>query len=274
MKRIQVLPDVHHKINRVKKIIEQNNFDELVSLGDWFDDFGDTPDHATRTAEYLLELQATYGKRFTWLLGNHDVMYTAPHGATWYHCSGFSYTKERAARAVLTDKLDWNQIQLAYIIDPVGFNLPIVLSHAGLSLFHFAKSPNDKTLELQHVKLVLARAMLDVLEGKKPTRLLGAGLSRGGRELVGGIDWQDWNGDFEPAQGYHQIVGHTPCRVPQVMTQSGHLLPYDLQKVHKVAGTQQLSVCLDTHLRHYAVLEVNGEEDCHKLMIYEYDEYE
>ncbi len=60
-----------------------------------------------------------------------------------------------------------------------------------------------------------------------------AGRDRGGPQAVGGILWCDWE-SFRPIPGIRQVVGHTPGS--DVRFKKG-------------------SVCLDTHLRHYGLLE-------------------
>jgi hypothetical protein len=63
-----------------------------------------------------------------------------------------------------------------------------------------------------------------------------AGVERGGPARYGGILWCDWNA-FEPIKDLPQIVGHTPGREVRYKGNS---------------------ICLDTHLHHYGLLE-NGE---------------
>ena len=64
--------------------------------------------------------------------------------------------------------------------------------------------------------------------------LLRAGWVRGGDQAKGGCTWLDWDEEFEDIPGVPQIVGHTIGKEPR---------------------WKGASLCLDTQLRHYAVIE-------------------
>lgn len=79
MSNILVIPDVHLKFNImypiIKKITSQNKVDQLVFLGDYFDDWGQQTNNKLyqETCDALLKLKKEYNCVF--LLGNHDVPY-------------------------------------------------------------------------------------------------------------------------------------------------------------------------------------------------------
>ena len=79
MSNILVIPDVHLKFNImypiIKDITSQNKVDQLVFLGDYFDDWGQQTNNKLyqETCDYLLKLKKEYNCVF--LLGNHDVPY-------------------------------------------------------------------------------------------------------------------------------------------------------------------------------------------------------
>lgn len=64
--------------------------------------------------------------------------------------------------------------------------------------------------------------------------LLGAGWARGGDQALGGCLWMDWNYEFQPVDGLKQIVGHTVGKEPRWKGDN---------------------LCLDTQLKHYAIIE-------------------
>lgn len=72
------------------------------------------------------------------------------------------------------------------------------------------------------------------LKGGHIDALLQAGQSRGGRQDVGGCTWLDWEDEFRPIEGIPQIVGHSRGKEPRW---NGN------------------SVCIDTELNHYAVID-------------------
>ena len=79
MSNILVIPDVHLKFNIlypiIKDITSQNKVDQLVFLGDYFDDWGQQTNNKLyqETCDTLLKLKKEYNCIF--LLGNHDVPY-------------------------------------------------------------------------------------------------------------------------------------------------------------------------------------------------------
>jgi hypothetical protein len=85
------------------------------------------------------------------------------------------------------------------------------------------------------------RACVDALiclNRGEPHVLLGRGASRSGHQKIGGINWMDWD-ELVPIPGLNQLVGHTPAQSVR----------------HKKTPTSR-NVCLDTHLRHYAVFDL------------------
>jgi hypothetical protein len=257
--RTLVIPDVHQKLAKVEKILENNTFDTLISLGDWFDDFYDTPDHAERTANYILKLYSKYGERFIWLMGNHDVPYLYPALYDRYACSGTTRDKLKAINKVFLGSRPLGfKPKLAHVIN-VENCLPIILSHAGVSEYHFGQ-PLEKHISADSVlsRCYIAESFLG-LGVDNP--ILSAGRARGGQEEVGGIDWLDWSYEYAPVEGLSQIVGHTPRSRPQVIDElrtnvtPDEVLPsldrYILQP------DKSYNINIDTHLEHYLTLENN-----------------
>ena len=100
--RTLIIPDVHQKLVKLERILENNTFDQLISLGDWFDDFYDTPAQAKKTAERIIELYSKYGENFIWLLGNHDIPYLFPGTYDYYACSGNTRDKIKTIQEVFS----------------------------------------------------------------------------------------------------------------------------------------------------------------------------
>lgn len=93
--------------------------------------------------------------------------------------------------------------------------------------------------------------------------LFKAGSARGGPEPVGGVTWCDWDQEFEPTPGLHQIVGHTPAssvRITMLEDRTGVItrqtLALDANEGKDVNRGESAStnLCLDTRLRHVALL--------------------
>ena len=79
MSNILVIPDVHLKFNImypiIKEITSKHKVDQLIFLGDYFDDWGQQTNNKLyqETCDTLLKLNKEYDCVF--LLGNHDVPY-------------------------------------------------------------------------------------------------------------------------------------------------------------------------------------------------------
>lgn len=268
--KLLIIPDVHQKIHKVKTIIAKHpEVDKIISLGDWFDDFGDTPEMAGATARYLLELQNTLGDRFVWILGNHDIPYVFPESTDNCWCSGVTENKIEVVHSIF-EELDTDRLKLVYTIQDEG-RIPTVLSHAGVHKKQF--NTRSKKLSIAKIEGEAKKALEDARDGFV-NPLLMAGRCRGGRAEVGGFNWLDWNYEFEPIPEINQIVGHTIQREGYVMIDSEYACIYSNYQTtennqrldkYEFEPKDRFNLCLDTHLRHYAILENN------KLDIYEYD---
>lgn len=182
-----IIPDVHQNIAKLKEILREPA-DRRVFLGDWFDDFGDTPAAARNTAAFLEDLMLDPANTF--LYGNHDIPYAFPQSRRLL-CSGFTLEKCR----VLAPYMEKIRAKFILSIEVEGW----LCSHAG---FHPDYAQNIPAQ---------CAAALKILRDD-PTAapfLLRAGWSRGGDQEWGGCTWLDWNDEFQPVPGIKQLVGHT-----------------------------------------------------------------
>ena len=90
--RICVIPDLHNKISVADYIIneEDAHVDEFVLLGDYFDDYNDTPEDNKETGLFINEF--INNDKFKFLIGNHDLHYIINHPP--YQCRN-SYSEEK-----------------------------------------------------------------------------------------------------------------------------------------------------------------------------------
>ena len=222
MGRTLIIPDIHHKTWVVDEILNAERFDEVVFLGDYFDDFNDTPEDARRTAEWLHAYAGTPG--FTFLYGNHDLPYRFP--VPGLDCAGFTIEKWQEILQVL-EEVHWESFKLHTWID--GW----LLSHAGWNR-RFSNASGQ--VNRSWIDQLCAECLSQLHDGKMHP-LAAAGMSRGGWQSVGGITWQDWS-ELNPIPGLRQIVGHTPGVA-----------------VRLKGDDDSTAICLDTHLCHYGCLE-------------------
>ena len=68
-----IIPDIHTKWEKAQKAIEKYPADEVICLGDYFDDFDDTPEMAMDTATWLKDFISR--KNTVALVGNHEFNY-------------------------------------------------------------------------------------------------------------------------------------------------------------------------------------------------------
>lgn len=260
--KILVLSDIHHKFEIAQKIIDSVEFDRCILLGDYFDDYGDTPENARKTAVWLKEKVIPNPKMIP-LMGNHDVNYFFPMHPEFY-CSGFSHDKCRAIRSVISPD-DVKLFKFYHIQDGWMF------SHAGLhvSLWKEMKQwyPDGEIREGETllnyfsrvVQFFMDRTMVNIY-ANMPVPYLECGWDRGGNRPFGGLIWCDWN-TFASIKGINQIVGHTPDKLPRVHIQNvngGYTKKPILKFIDHRDSFEKKSVSinynLDTHLNHYATI--------------------
>lgn len=247
--RYLIIPDIHHKCDEAEQIIRQHPGRTVVFLGDYFDDFEDTPSRAEETAKWL-RYSLQQPNRIH-LMGNHDASYRWPFLEP--RCPGWSTAKALAVAKVMSKH--WEDCRLHHVIRREN-RRPLLLSHAGFSLrslhdvrdlrdlrrggrLHFLKQlPVEEqlaTIELQAQQcLSLARAGLS-------HALMRSG-SRMGSLLPAGPLWLDFR-DFVPIAGVDQVVGHTRGKAPR-----SKLLPNRRQ-------VNSENWCLDTGLKHVMLVD-------------------
>lgn len=263
-----IIPDVHLKIDRVEKIIATHEFDVLISLGDWFDDFNDTVEDNRKTAEFILRLYKEYGENFIWLLGNHDIPYVYPEVSRSYWCSGNTPEKAKAIAKVFNRKLNKALLKLSYIVK-FKKHKPIVFSHAGIHVVQFKENlylAGIPDITTDKISLKCEQVLLNCELGR-PDTFLSAGPARYGYAPIGGITWLDWNMEFAPVKGLSQIVGHTPNIRPMMTDGESDVEAIEElseKTKHVLEAKKCYNINLDTHLNHYAIL------DNKELTIYRY----
>ena len=213
-----IIPDIHLKTDRADFILRKEPHDHATFLGDYFDDFGDTPADNSKTALWLKSHLDDLNKTF--LLGNHDLHYRVVNNKTV--CSGFSVPKFKAINTVLHPN-DWNLLHVCSYVQ--GF----FLTHAGVHPCLFSK-------DVKSLAELITEGYQDTIHDVF-SPYFAAGRSRGGSAEYGGITWLDYR-EFTPIKGFSQIFGHTPSL-----------------EVRRIVGGSSDNYCLDTHMKHYAVIQ-------------------
>lgn len=256
MSKTLVISDIHQRHKKVRKLLSETEFDHCIMLGDYFDDFNDFPEDARQTALWLRD-EIMPNDKITLLIGNHDIAYFFAYNQAT-RCSGYSDAKHKAIFSVLSyddiiARFKWFHVQDGFLF-----------SHAGITnkVWQEMKMREDENANLIDVLPKWIDRSFDGVRTLTAMPLFEAGWTRGGPQQHGGILWADWQ-EFGPIKGINQIVGHTPHNVPEVKVQLGdgvvkYLNAYDWSwsRDQLLAKTiTSLNFALDTHTKHYAIIE-------------------
>jgi hypothetical protein len=202
MKITLIIPDIHHKVDEAEKIIKHVGADEIIFLGDYFDDFNDDAEMVNHTCD-LLEASVEQPNRIH-LFGNHDIHYAYTNRE--FVCSGYEQWKYFIIHDHLNRKT-WDKLKFYHFLDET-----FLLSHAGLHKSHVPAniiklSENRKKFYSE----IENHLNTEIIKGfRNESWIFHAGHSRGGNQAIGGITWCDYDKEFYPVKGLNQILGHTP----------------------------------------------------------------
>ena len=234
--RTLILADIHNKWDKAEKIIKHESADQIVFLGDYFDDFGDDYRIAKDTAEWLAASLEQLNRIH--IMGNHDTNYAFRNRS--YKCSGYTSAKEEAINLILKEN-DWRKMPL---YTQVGSWL---CSHAGVHNHMYEQYGNGLDF-YKWLKDTCNDALTNAFANKPTFPILRAGRSRGGIETVGGITWCDAD-EFSGIPGINQIFGHTPQKKPRWIN-GGSPLSNDYSE----------NLCLDvSHCNYYVIHDSNND---------------
>jgi len=224
--RTLIIPDIHNKVDVVQKILDkESSVDEVIFLGDWFDDYNDSVGDVIKVSKFLNQIYTEEKFKFVW--GNHDLYY--PPFRTFHLCSaGFSADKHICIEATINPKV-WEQFYFSFV------SQNYLISHAGITSKHDYLFEKHK-FEMDKFDEIIQQAERHLFT-KQSHFLFRAGYSRGGMLPVGGITWCDFHKDFEPYDNLNQIFGHTVVEKPSY-----------------VYAENSVNLCLDTNLQHYAII--------------------
>lgn len=167
-----IIPDIHDKIDQLKKIDTQFGRDlPRIYLGDWTDSFNQTPEARDATLRYLARELERPNRIFLW--GNHDYHYGPDRK---FVCSGYKNDTFAAIADLLPSGWDTH---FRFHHEEAGW----LLSHAGFNQLPSSFTP-------------------DALANQ-------VGSCRGGNDKEGGPLWLDWNREFRGLPNQPQLVGHT-----------------------------------------------------------------
>lgn len=198
MSNLLVIGDIHNKVALAENYISRFPDTPVIFMGDYFDDFGDDPESARHTAEWLKESLSKPNR--VHLIGNHDLPYMLNGGVI---CPGWTVEKNEVVQEVLTSE-DWDKFDFFH------YEKNYYFSHAGITQQWFGK-PLEGTFDPEHVQKIVHNSWNDLRAGIQCEPIWAADRWRGGQHDVGGLLWCDWRG-LDHLHNINQIVGHTPSK--------------------------------------------------------------
>jgi predicted MPP superfamily phosphohydrolase len=135
-----IIPDIHHKTRVVNNIRAAHPGTPAIFLGDYFDDFDDTPENMSTTCEWLKT--ALKDPADVFLLGNHCFAYLSYEmGVRWGFCSGWTVAKQQVFHEYFPGDALLRHCQWAMRAQDW------LISHAGLSNDLYRAFSKRKTVE-------------------------------------------------------------------------------------------------------------------------------
>lgn len=193
--RILVIGDIHgHKA--WEKIVLKEDYDRVVFLGDYFDNYRNTPgkEQVTNFRE-ILSMKGTHPDTVELLYGNHDHSYLNKE-----KCSGYKWQNQLIYEEVLKEAKDKGYLKPVLVLDD------IIFSHAGVSSYWLKEVAGlDKPEEITFDTVPLDRFNFNYLTGY---------------DVFGDTPSQSpiWIRPMSLLQfkveGYRQVVGHTQMKKP------------------------------------------------------------
>lgn len=213
---IIVIPDIHTKYEKAERVCRKFKDHKIVFIGDYFDNFNDTPEDNVFTAEWLVESLNKPNRIH--LTGNHDECYNPKRKL---FCSGFTETKKEAINKVLKPE-HWDKLKYYH------FENNWLFSHAGINRHWFGDPMSDK-VNLDSLENKISNAIQKQLIGNLDNAIWAVDMYRGGSHQFGGILWQHWR-KMELIPNLKQCVGHTPLDRIQIISDNifnSHIMNID-----------------------------------------------
>lgn len=236
-----IVSDLHNRTHYVEHTLSSlQPYDRVVFLGDYFDNYGDTPNDVYMSAKWLK--QSLKMPNRIHLYGTHDIWYRFPSNP-YIAASGNTVEKYYAIQSVL-DQNDWNKLKLFhyeqdYLMTHAGIHSYLISEYVFRHRNIFDKYIINNNLQLGSLDIInniiepATKEALEEISNNLSDTWLGAGFARGGVQPVGGIIWLDWDKEFKPIPYLNQIVGHTEHKYPQEkITQNSKNYDLDTRSNH------------------------------------------
>lgn len=192
--RTLVLGDTHGH-STWKLIVDNEEYDNVVFLGDYLDAFNVTPEDIADNLLDIIKFKEKMGDKCRLCYGNHDHSYWNSE-----RCSGYNWHGRHLYMPLLEDMFKENMLDLIYVQDD------IIFSHAGVSDYWLKKvAILDDVSEVNFDSVTL-----DSLDWNMLT-----GYDGYGNTISQSPIWIRPQSLLKSkVDGYRQIVGHTNMGTP------------------------------------------------------------
>jgi predicted MPP superfamily phosphohydrolase len=182
--KICVIPDVHGSHHWEKIVPKKDNYDKIVFMGDYFDEWTNVwPDQMMNFCK-ILKFKKDYDK-VDILWGNHDTSYFLKE-----HCSGF----QPLHKIEICSMLNRNQFHLRSIVEYDGW----LFAHGGVSEQWMKKCGIKDIHNINNLFM------------ERPNFFRWVGPNSFGNNLAEGPFWIRPEALIKTAvAGYNQVLGHT-----------------------------------------------------------------
>ena len=205
--KILCVGDIHAKpqiVYEVAKLVK--DYDRVIFLGDYVDDWGADPDQSRIALEAVIEL-ATLNPNVVLIRGNHDFSEYYGYTKREFMCSGFNIETHNLCQRLYRD--NWDKMQTCYIVHSNSEDYPFEdywITHAGITNGWYKEwSEGFGKLPLNE------KAKTSLCDTEE--LLAQVGSARGGRSLNPSPIWADYYELVASPKSYiNQIVGHTPVK--------------------------------------------------------------
>jgi hypothetical protein len=224
-----IVPDVHEQIPKLKRILKDyEGVERVVFLGDFCDSFLDNM--VTPTGIWLRE--NVEHPKYDFIMGNHELHYAYPYGDIPSPYAGWTAQKNFMYRSYVRPD-QWERFKLHRWVGNW------LCTHAGWHASHMHPIKGFQRESLEAIEKHAMNGLTRLKDGQQAPMLLQPGRYMHGPANYGGVVWLRW-AEFEPVPGLNQVCGHSPW-----------------VDVRIKVGIDSINYCIDTDLKHVALIEDN-----------------
>lgn len=203
--KVLFVGDVHnhtYMFDDIERLDKEYNFDRIIFLGDYVDDWETTNKESIDTLNTVFRLKNNNPDKYTFCIGNHELSYMG------YPCSGHQYSLGDVVEELLKNNMNL----LDFYAEVTLGNRIFICTHSGIT--------NDYALNELDRYGDCIKVLEEMNKNKKMylSLLTHCSMYRGGNSLYSSFVWADKrelynvgeNGDRYVIP--YQIVGHSPVK--------------------------------------------------------------